>query len=96
MQIMGAAYVVDLSRPAASVAAAAAPETGSVRELRGPDRVEISPGGLELEKLKRELSALPDVRMDRVALARQHLQAGNGVAADDLAKKMLGITGDSR
>jgi negative regulator of flagellin synthesis FlgM len=93
MRIEGSAYVVQLSRPQAArsekavtadVSGAAQP--GRVRTL---DRVEISPRGRELQKLKQELAALPDVRPDRVALARQSLQYGGQVAPSVVAQSMM-------
>jgi negative regulator of flagellin synthesis FlgM len=80
MRISGSPYIVDLSRPqavrqenpqAGAVQGAAAPA-----RLRSLDRVEISPQARELQKLKQDLAAMPEMRMDRVALARQNLQYG--------------------
>jgi len=93
MRIEGSAYVVQLSRPEASPSGKAAPavvqgaaQAGRVRTL---DRVEISPRGRELQQLKQELAALPDVRPDRVALARQSLQYGGQVAPSVVAQSMM-------
>jgi negative regulator of flagellin synthesis FlgM len=76
----GAPYVVDLSRSEAlrkesspTGAVQATPQPARVRTL---DRVEISPQARELQKLKQDLAALPEVRLDRVALAKQNLQYG--------------------
>ena len=80
MRIEGAPYVVDLSRPQA--VRKGSPEPAAVQgaaqpgRLRSPDRVEISPKARELQKLKQDLAALPEVRLDRVALAKQNLQYG--------------------
>ena len=98
MVIDGAAYVVDLARPEAlqkeSVPAETAPERRPARRVRSFDRVEISSQGRELTRLKREMAALPDVRLDRVALARQTMQNGGyRVAATDLAQKMIDAFG---
>jgi negative regulator of flagellin synthesis FlgM len=94
MRIEGAAYVVDLSRTEAlrreqvepgAVQAAAAPS-----RVRTIDRVEISPKARELERLKKDLAAIPEVRLDRVALAKQNLQYGGyRVDPKDLAQKMM-------
>jgi len=94
MRIEGSAYVVDLSRPQAVaqqggrsgvVPGAAAP--GRVLKF---DRVEISPQARELQNLKQNLASLPDVRLDRVALAKQNLQYG-GYRVDPqiVAQKMM-------
>jgi negative regulator of flagellin synthesis FlgM len=80
MRIEGAPYVVDLSRPQAVRTESGEP--GAVQgaakpgQLRSLDRVEISPKARELQKLKQDLAALPEVRLDRVALAKQNLQYG--------------------
>ena len=94
MRIEGSPYVVDLSR-----AQAVQKESGQVSPVQGAaaparvrsfDRVEISPRARELEKLKQELDALPDVRLDRVALAKQNLQYGKyRVDPVDLAQRMM-------
>jgi flagellar biosynthesis anti-sigma factor FlgM len=42
----------------------------------GTEKVEISARSREIDRLKQELSALPEVRSDRVALAKQLLQQG--------------------
>jgi len=78
------AYVVDLS----SVAAA---RQGTTRPAPHTfDRVEISARGKELDRLKKALEALPDVRSDRVALARQGMQYGPyRVDPVLVAKKMM-------
>jgi negative regulator of flagellin synthesis FlgM len=94
MRIEGSAYVVDLSRTQAvrkqgeeaGAVKGAAPPT----RLRSVDRVEISPRALEVERLKQDLAALPEVRLDRVALAKQNLQNG-GYRVDPglLAQRMM-------
>ena len=95
MGIDGVAYIVDLARPEAPARESALPEAarpgeGSPRRVRSLDRVEISSEGRELARLKREVAALPDVRLDRVALARQNLQDGAyRVPPVDLAQKMM-------
>jgi negative regulator of flagellin synthesis FlgM len=94
MRIEGAPYVVDLSRPQAvrgenadAGAVQKAAQSGRVRSL---DRVEISPKARELERLNKDLAAIPDVRLDRVALAKQNLQYG-GYRVDPtlLAQSMM-------
>ena len=98
MRIEGAPYLVDLSRPQAvpsqgSQTAAVQGSAGPAR-VRSLDRVEISPKARELQKLKQELSALPDVRLDRVAVAKQQLQQGGRVDSTLLAQKMLASPGN--
>jgi negative regulator of flagellin synthesis FlgM len=98
MVIKGAAYIVDLSRPDAI-----ARESGSITSApaaqsttKGGDRVDISSRGLELEKLKRDLDALPDLRLDRVALAKQNMQEGGyRVAPGVVAQKMMEAFGSN-
>lgn len=98
MRIDGAAYIVDLARPeavrkegASADAARGARPAGRVTSF---DRVEISSRSRELERLKRDLAALPEVRLDRVALARQSLkQGGYRVEPAVLAQKMLETVG---
>jgi negative regulator of flagellin synthesis FlgM len=94
MRIEGSAYVVQLSRPeaqrsdkAAVAAASAAAQPSRVRTL---DRVEISPQARELVRLKKDVAALPEVRLDRVALAKQTMQYGSyRVDPAVLAQKMI-------
>ena len=94
MRIEGSAYVVDLSRPQAvrreSAEPGAVQGTAQPGRVRSLDRVEISPKARELQKLKTDLAALPDVRLDRVALAKQNLQYG-GYRVDPklLAQNMM-------
>lgn len=80
----GAVQSSEAARP--SQAGQPVPAAGRVRTL---DRVEISPRIREMERLKRELDAMPDVRLDRVALAKQNLQQGGKVDASFLAQKMM-------
>jgi len=94
MRIEGSAYVVDLSRSQAL--AKESGQTGAVQgaapasRLRSPDRVEISSQARELEKLKQDMSSLPEVRLDRVALAKQTLQYGDyRVDPSLLAQRMM-------
>lgn len=106
MRINGAAYVVEISRSQPPAAQSAVTEAGEVALTRGVaaldggnkdagrgrsiDRVEISPNHTELERLKRDLAALPDLRLDRVALAKQSLQDGvYRLASGVLAQKMM-------
>ncbi|UFS72407.1 flagellar biosynthesis anti-sigma factor FlgM [Geomonas sp. RF6] len=65
-----APYVVDLS------SVASARPKGVRQQGSAADRVEISQQGKELARLKKELGELPDVRLERVALARQQMQYG--------------------
>jgi len=93
MRIEGAPYVVDLSRPQAVRGESA--DTGAVQKaaqpgrVRSMDRVEISPKARELQKLKQNLAALPEVRLDRVALAKQNLQSGGRVDPGVVAQSMM-------
>ena len=94
MRIEGAPYVVDLSRtqalPSGSSQPAAPAWGGQPSRVRSLDRVEISPQARELQQLKQTVAALPDVRLDRVALAKQNLQYG-GYRVDPklLAQNMM-------
>jgi negative regulator of flagellin synthesis FlgM len=80
MRISGSPYIVDLSRTQAVRQTPPQPAgvqgTQAPAKVRSLDRVEISPQARELQKLKQYLAALPDVWMDRVALAKQNLQYG--------------------
>ncbi|QXE90340.1 flagellar biosynthesis anti-sigma factor FlgM [Geomonas subterranea] len=94
MRIEGSAYVVDLNR--SQQVRNDAQQTQAVQGSRPAgrvipfDRVEISPQAKELQKLKSEVAAMPDVRTDRVALAKQNLQNGSyRVEASALAQKMM-------
>lgn len=92
MRINGAPYLVDLSRSEAlhkGNGAAQAPQQ-EARKPRGFDRVEISAQSREVERLKREMESIPEVRLDRVALAKQSLQDGSyPVAPTVLAQRMM-------
>lgn len=94
MRIEGSAYVVDISRSQAIRKENT--QTEAAQGARPParvitfDRVELSPQAKEMQKLKGELEELPEVRMDRVALAKQKLQDGSlRVEASTLAQKLL-------
>lgn len=94
MRINGSPYIVDLTPPEAvakeSGATQAAQGASSAGRLRSFDRVEISSKAVELDKLKKDLDSLPDVRRDRVALAKQNLQEGGyRVQPGILAQKMM-------
>ncbi|MBJ6801200.1 flagellar biosynthesis anti-sigma factor FlgM [Geomonas propionica] len=94
MRIEGSAYVVDLNR-----SQQVRNDTQQTQAVQGSrpagrvipfDRVEISSQAKELQKLKAEVAAMPDVRTDRVALAKQNLQSGAyRVEASALAQKMM-------
>lgn len=94
MRIEGSAYVVDISRSQAirkenSQAEGAQGARPPARVITF-DRVELSPKAKEMQKLKGDLEQLPEVRMDRVALARQKLQDGSlRVEGATLAQRML-------
>ncbi|QWV97048.1 flagellar biosynthesis anti-sigma factor FlgM [Geomonas nitrogeniifigens] len=94
MRIEGSAYVVDLNR--SQQVRNEAQQTQGVQVSRPAgrvipfDRVEISSQARELQKLKSEVAAMPDVRLDRVALTKQNLQNGAyRVEASTLAQKMM-------
>ena len=94
MRIEGSAYVVDLSRSQAlrkeNTPVEATQEARPAARVLTFDRVEISSQVREMQKLKGELDALPDVRLDRVALAKQNLQNGGyRVEPSVLAQKMM-------
>jgi negative regulator of flagellin synthesis FlgM len=94
MRIDGAPYVVNLASPPAvpkeSGAAEAAQGLKAPGRVLSFDRVEISSKARELQSLKQDLAALPDLRLDRVALAKQSLQTGGyRVEPSVLAQKMM-------
>lgn len=89
MRIEGAPYVVDLTRPQAVRGESGSPGGVPPVRVRSLDRVEISPKARELQKLKQDLAALPDVRRDRVALAKQNLQSGGRVDPAVVAQSMM-------
>ncbi|MCM0081165.1 flagellar biosynthesis anti-sigma factor FlgM [Geomonas sp. Red32] len=94
MVINSAAYKVQLTRTdAASTDGAPTPSSQAAAQQpqqKSQDRVSISSKELGIDRLKRELDALPEMRMDRVALARQNMQGG-GYRVDPalLAQKMI-------
>lgn len=94
MRIEGSAYVVDISRSQQigkeSAPVEAAQKARPAARVLPFDRVEISPQVREMQKLKGDLEAIPDVRPDRVALAKQNLQNGGyRVEPTVLAQKMI-------
>lgn len=94
MRIEGSAYVVDLSRSQAlrkeNAPVEASQEARPVARVLSFDRVEISSQVREMQKLKGDLDALPELRLDRVALAKQNLQDGGyRVEPSLLAQKMI-------
>lgn len=99
MRISSPPYLVDLNttrevRQASETAAPPAPKAVSKRAPNSTDHVAISSQSREIDRLKQELAALPDVRLDRVALAKQQLQQGAyRVDPKLLAQKMLESTG---
>lgn len=101
MRIEGSPYIVDLSRPEAvrreSGQPAAVQAGAQPARMRSFDRVEISPRARELETLKRDLAAIPEVRLDRVALAKQQMQYGP-YRVDPLivAQKLMESSGKSQ
>jgi negative regulator of flagellin synthesis FlgM len=93
MQVNASAYIVDIGRtePAREKGTAtAAPASTAAGAVGATDRVEISAARPDLQKLKQQLAALPEVRTDRVALAKQKLQNGGyQVEGKALAQKMM-------
>ena len=94
MRIDGSAYVVDLSRSQQlrreSQPVEAPRNARPTARVLPFDRVELSPQVREMQKLKTDLAALPEVRLDRVALAKQNLQSGGyRVEPSVLAQKMM-------
>lgn len=94
MRIEGSAYVVDLNRSQPvrneTQPAQAVQNSRPAGRVLSFDRVEISPKAREMQKLKSDLDTLPDVRLDRVALAKQNLQNGGyRVEPSVLAQKMM-------
>jgi negative regulator of flagellin synthesis FlgM len=94
MRIEGSPYVVDISRSQEirkESAPLEAPQGARpAARVLSFDRVEISSQAREMQKLKGELEALPEVRLDRVALAKQNLQNGGyRVEPSVLAQKMM-------
>lgn len=93
MRIDGAPYIVELSRPEAAQQekpAESAQRSQAAARVHSFDRVEISAESREVARLKRDLAALPEVRLDRVALARQNVQSGAyRVEPSILAQKMM-------
>jgi negative regulator of flagellin synthesis FlgM len=47
-----------------------------VTRLRG-DRVELSANGTEIERLKKSMQVVPDIRSDRVAQLKEQIAAGS-------------------
>ena len=67
--------------------AAVAGEKGS---RQGADRVELSTNGTELERLKKDMQLVPDIRSDKVAQLKEQIDAGAyQVDAKEVAGKML-------
>lgn len=94
MRISGSAYVVDLARttpaPKESGSAVAVQAQKPAGRVISFDRVEISSKARELEKLTQAVAQLPDIRMDRVALAKQNMPGGKyRVDPAVLAQKMM-------
>jgi negative regulator of flagellin synthesis FlgM len=94
MRIEGSAYVVDISRSQALKKNEPAPQqvqgARPAARVLSFDRVELSPQVREMQKLKGEMESLPEVRLDRVALAKQQVQNGGyHVEPTLLAQKMM-------
>ena len=101
MRISSPPYLVDLHvsqevRQASETAAAAPAQKVTGKAANSVDQVALSSRSRELARLKQELSELPDVRLDRVALAKQQLQQGAyRIDPKVLAQKMLESTGEA-
>jgi negative regulator of flagellin synthesis FlgM len=81
MRIDGQAppYIVEIKRTEqVQKSAAGAPVKDSAGTARpaSQDRVVISPRMREIERLKQEMATIPEVRLDKVALAKQQMQQG--------------------
>jgi negative regulator of flagellin synthesis FlgM len=93
-------YLVDLTatsevKPASgSKASSASAAASALKSSNTVDRSMISGRGQFIEQMKQQLASLPDVRLDKVALAKQQLQQG-GYPVDSgvLAQKLLEGTG---
>ena len=99
MRIDNPPYLVDLKQTqqlpqALASSASPAQSLASKAAAKSVDQVAISSGTREIYRLKQQLSALPDVRLDRVALAKQQLQQGGRLDSTLLAQKMLAIPGN--
>jgi len=98
MLINGGGYVADLQRkqavqPSGAVSGTTAADAASGGE-QSQDPISLSSQAKDIARYHQLLAALPDVRLDRVALAKQQVQQGGyGVDADLLAEKMLGGAG---
>ncbi len=96
MLINASPYVADLqrSREAREVSSGTPLKSAGAVDSPGLDQVEISSPSSELARWKQRLDALPDVRLDRVALARQQVQQG-GYQVDPklLAQRMMESVG---
>ena len=95
MRIDTPPYLVDLKRTqelrqTSDTSATPGQTTVGKASTNSVDQVAISSRSREIGRLKQQLSALPDVRLDRVALAKQQLQQGSPVDSKLLAQKMLG------
>lgn len=92
MRIEAPPFVVDIKgaqalKPA-SPAAVREPDGAARRESQ--ERVVISPRMREVEQLREQLAALPEVRTDMVALARQQMQYGPyRVDPAEVARKLV-------
>lgn len=57
---------------------------------QGSDRVDLSSGSGEIERLKKTLQEIPDLRSDKVARLKEQVDAGTyRVGGAEVAKKML-------
>lgn len=81
IEVKNPAYIVDLRRPEpvhrAEEAQTQAPAASSPAKVTTLDRVVISPRAREVERLKQAVSEIPEVRLDKVALAKQQMQYGS-------------------
>lgn len=96
MRINGSAYVVDLTATREvrrdNLPAQGVEQARPAARVIAFDRVELSPQAREMQKLNTEVDALPEIRLDRVALAKQKLQEG-GYDSSLLARKLLNAYG---
>lgn len=85
-------YVVRIRGSEAAAAAKAAPAKEQNRTAKGPvqEIVVISPRMREIASLREQLSALPEVRTEMVALAKQQMQYGPyRIEPGEVAQKLV-------
>jgi negative regulator of flagellin synthesis FlgM len=85
----GASHVIDIYH---GDPPAAQQQSGDPSKGHRADTIEISPQARELDRLKKTLDALPEVRMERVALMKQEMGHGNyRIEAEAIATRIMEI-----